>query len=203
MKNPKNPMKKHSPSSKYLNSPPFQGQLDILQLQNPDHCGFLYDLLQEHRHWLLDDLSPDPIQIIAEMAENQKNQVATGWIAQRDACYLGLVWVEVDRLGIGRLFGAAKSSVKDSLSRDGIRVAQAFIQYCFGTLKLRKLVAEVATTNRNAERLMQLLDFRKEGLLLNESLKNGEPVHWVRLQLLPEKHIIQHTTPKTGGSTHG
>lgn len=168
---------------------PFEGKIEPLQLHNPDHSGLVYDLLQHHHHWLTDDFTPDPIQMIGEMAENQQKQIATGWIAQRESQskseFLGIIWVEVDRFRIGRLFGAATPSVKNGISRDGIRFANQFIQYCFTTLKLRKLVAEVAITNRNAERFMQLLGFRKEGLLLNESLKNGQPVHWVRLQLLP------------------
>jgi hypothetical protein len=186
---------------------PFQGQIEILQLHDPDHSGLVYDLLQQHQDWLMDDFSLDPIQMIGEMAENQQKQIATGWIAQRDSQkkseFLGLIWVEVDRLRIGRLFGAATLSVKNGISRDGIRFAKQFIQYCFESLKLRKLVAEVATTNRNAERFMQLLGFRKEGLLLNESLKNGQPVHWVRLQLLPNQEDRKHNKTNKGGSRNG
>lgn len=68
------------------------------------------------------------------------------------------------------------------------RAAKIFLKFCFGWLGLKKLRAECFASNRLVTGFLRDLNFKKEGILKNETIVNKKPEDLVVWGLLGENN---------------
>ena len=105
-----------------------------------------------------------------------------------------LITVDGTRVGVIELSaidwvrGVAEVSywVHPDRQREGIAsdALNTVVEYAFGDLRLRKLSAEVAVTNRASRRTVESAGFEQEGTLVAEDFVDGEPVDVIRYGLV-------------------
>lgn len=159
-------------------------------MNNPEHAALVCRLCQASRDILLDDYNNDVILFIQDMQRELSRQDAKGWICKVNGVPAGVLWVSVDSRQIGELFGGCLPEFRQGLAKNVARFSIDFVDWCFNQqqgLGLRKLRAETPVYNHQAEKLLKHLGFRKEGLLLAETMRNGKPENHVRLRLLREE----------------
>lgn len=148
-----------------------------LNIDNPEHAGFMFDLAFACQDDFLNDVDNDIILMMNEYQRGIKEGRVHAFIAQEEGRNLGIVWIEVDRYGVGRLRAGMMPD-----ERKGTRAfyfLHQFIDHCFNTLKIRKLDAEFALydpDNRSAkaaEKLLRRFGFKKEGHIKQALSKGG------------------------------
>lgn len=153
--------------------------VERLNIDNPEHAGFMYDLAVECKDDFLNDHDSDIILMMNEYQRRIKSETVFAFIAKDGDRKEGIVWVDVDNYGVGRIrAGLTNSSRKGHTAMYFLRL---FIAFCFDRLDLRKLDAEIVLYGREnkssqaAEKLLRRFGFKKEGLIKEALLKDGTP----------------------------
>lgn len=159
--------------------------VELIDLSQPDHAQFMYDLALACKDDFLNDVDNDIILMINhyERAINNGNVVA--FIAKVEGANAGIVWVEKDGYGTGRIrAGLLPSYRRWQTAQYFLRL---FIDYCFNSLDFRKLDAEIIFGEklpngryapmprgvRAAEKLLRRFGFKKQGINEEALMING------------------------------
>jgi hypothetical protein len=159
--------------------------VETLNLLKPEHSMFMHDLAMVCKDDFLNDYDNDIILIINEYERQIKKGQTKAFLVRINGEKAGIIWVEM-MYGVGRLRAGLLPKY-----RQGVRsynLLKDFARYCFDSLKLRKLDAELVLPNDSkktsaGERLLRHLGFKKEGLLKEALLRNGEPHNTILLGL--------------------
>jgi hypothetical protein len=160
--------------------------VEKLNLLNPEHSAFAYDLAMACQNEFIDDYNPDIILLLEEFSHRLKEGDTKAFLCKVDGQKAGIIWVEIDRYEIGFLRGGMMPAY-----RNGFHIwwfFKEFIEYCFQGLKLRKLQADVPVWNRRIEKLVRLIGFKKEGIIFEASMKNGVPENHVYFGLTRNRY---------------
>lgn len=151
----------------------------ILQWRNdPNVLRFLdsYEPLSMygHRRWF-QGLHGDPTRAYFGIVMGDGGLAGVAWLKQID-------W-RVRKAEVGIYLGRSRGK---GLGKEALR---NLIQYAFETLNLHKLWATVFSYNMPSQRLFEGLGFRKEGLLRQETYREGRYHDVIRYGLLREEAV--------------
>lgn len=155
-----------------------------IDLSNSEHGAFVYDVMKACEKELLDDFDNDIILLIEELEALIRIGDSKGFIVLYDGNPIGIIHMSIDRYQIGCLHGGMLPEYANGLGRKAYKSVKKFIQFAFENFKIRKIKAEIPTYNRKAERILLGMGFKKEGLFLEQTIRNGKPENVVSLQLL-------------------
>lgn len=160
--------------------------IQTLNLLNPEHALFMHDLAQSCKEDFLNDYENDIILLINEYERRIKNGSTKAFLVKIDGSQAGIIWVDIDIYEVGRIRAGLLPQFRQGVR--SLRILKDFVRYCFDSLKLRKLDAEIILPldkqlTASAERLLRHIGFKKEGLIKEALLKNGVAHHSVLLGL--------------------
>lgn len=153
--------------------------VEVLNLSNRDHAGFMYDLAKVCQKDFLNDHDNDIILLMNEYERALDDGSCKAFLAKVDDAPAGIIWVEIDRYGVGRVRAGLMPEFRRG--HTAYRFMRQFIDYCFNRLSLRKLDAELTLwrdQNRSsmaAEKILRRIGFRKQGLIEDAMLIDGKP----------------------------
>lgn len=153
--------------------------IQSLNLLNPEHALFMHDLAVACKEDFLNDHENDIILLINEYERKLRNGSTKAFLVKVDNEKAGIIWVDIDTYDVGRIRAGLLPAYRQGIL--SLNLLRDFIKYCFSSLNLRKLDAEIVLSlNRYgkrqtapAERLLRHLGFKKEGLVNEALLKNG------------------------------
>lgn len=157
--------------------------IELLNINSPEHAGFVFDLLMACKDTLLDDYENDIIMVIKKTEDELKSKAAVAFLCRVNGQPCGLIWVSNTPKEIGEIHAAMMPVFRGGLGKHALYFLKEFIPFCFNTLKYRKLRAMIPIYNRPAERMLRFYGFKKAGLHHEETLKNGKPITIVELSL--------------------
>lgn len=160
--------------------------VERLDVNIPEHAGFVYDLGLVCKDDLLDDYSNDIILVIADSQCRIANGTTQAFLCRVDGQMAGIVWVDLDPKGIGYIHAGLMPEFRKGFT--ALHFLRLFIGFCFETLSLRKLEMYLPPRNYRAEKLVRRLGFKKEGFRKEATLIDGKPQHHVVLALTKNKY---------------
>lgn len=163
---------------------------ELINLDNADHAGFIYDLINECRAEFLSDFEDDELLVIAEYRDRIKNGQTVGFLGKVDGQPIGAIWVDIDRYKIGNMYAGAIPQYRGGIA--AYRFLKQFIEFCFESMDLRKLEAKIlfrGRTKNTPERLVRKLGFKKQGMDWDSTLINGESVDHLVFALTKTKYL--------------
>lgn len=167
-------------------------KVELLDIGKPEHAAFMYDLGMACKEDFLNDSQPDMIYIIHEYEQAIKNGSTVAFLCLKDSEKMGIIWVERDIYDVGRIRAGLMPEHRKGFT--AIKVLRLFVDYCFETLKLRKLDAEIELyskknrTSQAAEKILRRFGFRKEGLIKEAYLRDGKPKNTLLLGLTKKQY---------------
>lgn len=169
--------------------------VEKLDIANPEHSGFMYDLGTTCKDSFLNDHQNDIILMMNHYEQRIKDGSTVAFLCKEDGENVGIVWVEIDIYQIGRLRAGMMPEHRRGMT--AAHFLKDFIAFCFKTLNLRKLDAEIEIDHKNrgsraAEKLLRRFGFEKEGLLKEALIRDGKPRNTVLLALLRSKYRVKH-----------
>lgn len=160
--------------------------VERLNIDNPRHAGFMYDLGMACKDQFLDDYDNDIIALIDEYDKRIKSGETIAFLASVDGEEAGIIWVEIDRYNIGYVHIGLMPKFRGGPT--AYNITKLFITFCFKSLKVRSLESHIPTFNRVTEKLLRRLGFVKYGLKPEATLVNGVPEKHVLLALTRNKY---------------
>lgn len=175
-------------------STPAVNTVELLNLQNKDHSLFMFELAYICQDDFLNDHNNDIILLMNHYERAINNGNAVAFLCKKKQKNCGIVWVEIDDYGVGRIRAGMMPEYRKGFT--AYNFLRLFINYCFTTLKLRKLDAEIvmgeklclrkggktktkyapmSRTTQAAEKLLRRFGFEKEGQPKEALLINGKP----------------------------
>lgn len=172
--------------------------VEVLNLSNRDHAGFMYDLATVCQKDFLNDYDNDVILLMNEYERAIDDGSCKAFLAKVEDQPAGIIWTEIDRYGVGRV----RAGLMPEFRRGHIAYSfmRQFIDYCFNVLSLRKLDAELTLwrdRNRSsmaAEKILRRIGFRKQGLIEDALLIGGKPYDTLLFGLTKKRY--EKTCPK-------
>lgn len=155
--------------------------VEVLNIANPEHACFMFDLAHICKDDFLNDADNDIILLMNEYEREIEKGATKAFITRVDGEKTGILWVEMNRYGTGRLRAGMLPKYRNGLGRYAWLFLTEFIDYCFLSLKLRKLDAEITLygrhnrSSRAAEKLLRRFGFRKEGFIQEALMVHGKP----------------------------
>lgn len=159
--------------------------VEKLNIDYPEHAGFMYDLALECKDDFLNDVDTDIIVLINAYNERIHDGSTVAFLCQEDGQNAGIIWVDVDRFGVGYMHAGLMPAFRKGFT--ALHFARLFVDFCFNSLGLNAVEAQLPTHNRTAEALMRRIGFRKYGLRPFAMMVNGRP----------ERHVLFSMTKET------
>ena len=153
--------------------------VEKLDITRKEHAEFMYDLGLACKDDFLNDHQNDMILMMNEYDRAIRAGSVVAFLCKQEAENIGIVWVEKDLYGVGRVRAGLMPAHRQGFT--AAHFLKKFVDFCFRTLDLRKLDAEIVLcgkegrTSLAAEALLRRFGFRKEGLLRESLLKGGRP----------------------------
>jgi len=161
--------------------------VERLDINNPEHAGFMFDLGNACQDDFLNDHQSDIILLMNEYDRRIRDGSVVAFLCKQDGADIGIVWVEMDGFGVGRVRAGMMPEYRSGFT--AAHFLRKFVDFCFRTLSLRKLDAEIVLydkMNRGskaAETLLRRFGFKKEGFLRESLMKGGRPRDTILLGL--------------------
>lgn len=176
-----------------------------LDLTNKEHRAFMFDLGMVCKAQFLNDAEPDIIPVMNEYARMLEAGTTQAFICLEEGKKAGIIWVEFDRYGVGYLRAGLLPEYRKGWT--ALYFLRQFIEFCFNTAKLRKLVANVEPANQAAEKILRRLGFKKQGMDIDAVVVDGKPVTFLVLFLTPKNyrhrvHTRKHERQKVRKKAH-
>ena len=160
--------------------------VEKFDISQKDHAEFMFDLGMACKDDFLNDHQDDIILMMNEYDRRLRNGSVVAFLCKQGGEKIGILWVEKDIFGVGRIRAGMMPAYRKGFT--AAHFLKMFVEFCFKTLDLRKLDAEIEINHENrgsraAEKLLRRFGFRKEGLLKEALLRDGIPRHTILLGL--------------------
>lgn len=171
--------------------------VEKLDINRKEHAEFMYDLGMTCKEDFLNDHQNDMILMMNNYDRAIRNGSVVAFLCKQDTESIGIVWVEKDVYGVGRVRAGLLPEYRQGFT--AAHFLKKFVDFCFKTLDLRKLDAEIVLYekgnrgSRAAESLLRRFGFKKEGLLREALLKDGKPRDTVLLGLTRKRYEVLKT----------
>ena len=152
--------------------------VEKLDIDNPEHATFMYDLAVACQDDFLNDADTDIIILMHEYNQAIKDGNTVAFLCQENGENAGIIWADIDRHAVGYMHAGLMPQYRQGFT--ALHFARLFVDFCFRQLELNSLEAQLPTHNRVAEVLMRRIGFRKYGLRPFAMKVNGRP----------EKHVL-------------
>jgi hypothetical protein len=166
--------------------------VEQLDISRKEHAEFMYDLGLICQDDFLDDHQNDMILIMNEYDRAIRGGSVVAFLCKQDGLNAGIVWVEKNLYGVGRVRAGLLPQYRQGFT--AAHFLKMFVDFCFKTLNLRKLDAEIVLYGKEkrgsaaAEKLLRRFGFAKEGLIREALLKGGKPRDTVLLGLTRNRY---------------
>lgn len=160
--------------------------VELLNVDNPAHAEFLYDVAMACKDYYFNDYDNDIIVMIQQSKQAIQQGLIKAFLAKVEDKPVGIIWVERDHYDIGFVRAGIMPEYRNGVFAKYF--LNQFVKFCFEKLGFRKLVATFTTEQKTIERLLRDMGFTKEGLLKEELVKDGRPVDLLRLALLKGRY---------------
>lgn len=161
--------------------------VEKLNLADPDQSAFLFDLAHACRDYYFNDYESDIILLLHHAHQMLMQGLYLAFLCKVDGKPIGIIWVEKSQYDIGYIRCGISPEYRNGVFAKYF--LKQFIDFCFTSLNLRKLVATFTLDQKPIEVLLRALGFTKEGFLREEMMKNGQPLDQLRLALTRTKYM--------------
>ena len=157
-----------------------------LNLNNPEHSTFFYKLAMACKDEFFDDFHTDVIQQLAYYNRQISSGATVAFLISDNTEHIGIVWVDISSDKIGYLHAGLLPEHRKGFT--AYKCLRLFVNFCFKTLDLRSLEAQIPVYNKVAEKLLRRFGFTKYGIRPEAILVSGKPESHVLLWLSRDKH---------------
>jgi len=176
-----------------------------VDLSNPVHSEFVYDLIAACRAEMLDDYCNNiPMAMEAAHQGILNHQVVGSLVVietQAGPRFAGAIWIEIDRNDIAKIHGGLLPEFRCGFL--AIQIFREFIRQVFQYTALRKIEGWMPLNCRGAEAVLRWCGFTKEGLIKEAYTINGEPHPLVLLGLTRRQFEGIQNGKRTKGRLNG
>lgn len=182
---------------------PVGNTVERLNLDIKDHSSFMFELAYVCQDDFLNDYQNDIILLMNHYERAINNGSAVAFLCKKNGENCGIVWVEIDDYECGRIRAGMMPEYRSGFT--AYKFLRLFIDYCFNSLKLRKLDAEIvmgekykdgrkmryrpmSRTTKAAEKLLRRFGFEKEGQPKEALLIDGKPRDTLLLALTRNRY---------------
>ncbi len=169
-------------------------EVELLDIDNPDHAGFFFDLGEACKADFLNDYDNDIILMMNQYKRRIEDGSVKAFVAKSQGQKVGIIWCELGDYGDGRVRAGLLPRYR-CRGRLAWNIMKMFVDYCFNTLDLRKLDATIELYYRNAnkssyaaEKILRKLTFTKEGILRQAITRDGKPKDMILFGLLRDEY---------------